>query len=84
MLQAGTEHHYLSLYASMGHGVWVPFLQNNVSGMQDAAALAEGDIPSVNDADVSAYTIAPTDEGSGRLDAEGYTNIFARLNAQSK
>lgn len=84
LLQAGAEHCHLSVFASKGHFVWVPFFQDNVTGVQDAAAMAEGSIPSVSDASVASYPIVPTDEGGGSLAAEGYTNIFAWLNVQSR
>lgn len=66
------------------HFVWVPFFQDNVTGVQDAAAMAEGSIPPVSDATTDAYPVVPTDEGGGTFAAEGYTSVFAWLNAQSK
>lgn len=84
LLQAGAEHCHLSVYASKGHFVWVPFFQDNVTGVQDAAAMAEGSIPPVSDATTDAYPVVPTDEGGGTFAAEGYTSVFAWLNAQSK
>lgn len=46
--------------------------------------MAEGSIPPVSDATTDAYPVVPTDEGGGTFAAEGYTSVFAWLNAQSK
>lgn len=84
LLQTGAQNCHLSLFASKGHFVWVPFFQNLVSGVQDAEAFAQGEIPTARNAENAVYPIAATDEGGGTLPADGYTNIFAWLNAQHK
>ena len=84
LLQAGAENCHLSLFETKGHTIWKQFFQNEVTGVQDPARLAEGTIPHASIAFLGHYDIEPTDEGGGTLPANGYTNIFAWMNAQSK
>ena len=84
LLQAGAENCHLSLFATKGHYIWRQFFQNEVTGVQDPALLMEGEIPLAGEAELSDYAIQPTNKGGGTLAADGYHNIFAWMNAQSR
>lgn len=84
LLQAGAENCHLSLFESRGHAVWEAFFQGQVTGVQDGALLREGEIPLAQEAVLADYAITPNDQGGGSLTVDGYDNIFAWLNAQSK
>ena len=84
LIQAGAQHCYITLFETAGHFVWVPFFQNTITGVQDPTAVADITIPSARDSVLSAYNMIPDDETGGAFTADGYDNIFAWLNAQSK
>lgn len=84
LLQAGAQNCHLSLFETKGHFVWRQLFQNEVTGVQDPALLIEGEIPTACIAKLSDYEVYPTNEGGGTLTANGYDNIFAWMNAQSR
>jgi hypothetical protein len=62
----------------MGHFAWVYTLNNQVTGVQDKDAIA------ASADDDETFGAVATNNGGGELTADGYDNIFAWMNAQSK
>ncbi|MCD8368857.1 MAG: prolyl oligopeptidase family serine peptidase [Clostridiales bacterium] len=88
LVQAGAENCWLSVFESIegtdspgttyiGHYAWVYALNNQVTGIQNVAAVAAS-------TDTVAFGTTPTNQGGGTETANGYNNLFAWLNAQSK
>lgn len=73
--QEGSENCWVSLFETYGHSAWVPFLDNQVTGVQDEEQL----LASEKD-----FQTAPADEGGGVLQAAEYGSVFEWLNAQKK
>ncbi len=88
LIQAGADNCWLSLFESIegtdspgttyiGHYAWVYTLNNQVTGVQDRDAIAAS-------TDDVTFGTTPSNDGGGSETADGYDNIFAWMNAQSK
>lgn len=73
--QAGAENCWISLFESYGHSAWIPFLDNQVTGVQDGEQVA---------ADAEEYQISPDNRNGGSFKADEYNSVFEWLNGQRK
>ena len=88
LLQAGAKNCWFSMFENVtgidedgksynGHWSWIRLFNNQVTGAQDPEKI-------MNATKEENYGFAPTNEGGGTIAPQGYQNIFAWLNAQSK
>lgn len=75
LLQAGDTNCWLSLFSSYGHSSWTPFLNNEVTGVQDPEQILQSENGN--------FAINPTDEGGGVIKADEFSNVFEWLNNQA-
>ncbi len=88
LIQAGADNCWLSLFESVegtdspgdnysGHWAWIYTFNDQVTGVQDPQAIAASE-------DDETFGAVPDNDGGGSETADGYDNLFAWLNAQTK
>lgn len=87
LVQAGADNCWLSVFENVvgtddpaasyaGHSVWVYLFNNQITGVQDRDKIVAA-------ADDN-FGVVPTNAGGGTLSADGHSNLYEWLNAQSK
>lgn len=88
LLQAGAENCWLSVFETvtgtddpkatyLGHWVWIYLFNDQVTAVQDREKV-------LSETEEKQYGVVPSNMGGGTLTADGYSNVFEWLNAQSK